>query len=188
MAPAKPADRERCLVGIVRGARGLKGEVRIESFTADPADVAAYGPATDESGGRAFRLRVTGRTGKVLVFARIDGVDDRTAAEALKGTRLYVPRSALPPAKAGEYYLSDLIGLRAERPDGTALGTVAAVEDYGAGPILDVGGGPAGAFMVPFTDAVVPVVDVAGGRIVIDPPVGLFEAPAADAPRDRDEG
>lgn len=180
-----------CL-GVVTGPRGLRGEVRIRSFTADPADLARYGTLCDETGGRSFRVRVTGGAKGQLV-ARIEGVEDRDAAEALKGVRLHVPRAALPETGAGEYYHADLIGLRAELAAGAAgeaLGTVRAVHDFGAGPVLEIAGDRCGVVMVPFTRAVVPEVDVAGGRLVIDPPAGLLDAPedgAEGAPAGKDE-
>ncbi|HVO14483.1 MAG TPA: ribosome maturation factor RimM, partial [Alphaproteobacteria bacterium] len=116
------ADRRICL-GVIGAPRGVRGELRVKSYTADPEALAGYGPLTDVSGRRAFRLRVLDRKGDMLV-ARIDGVNDRDAAEALKGIRLYVARDALPAPEADEYYQADLLGLRAETRDGTALGTV----------------------------------------------------------------
>jgi 16S rRNA processing protein RimM len=168
------ADRRICL-GVIGAPRGVRGELRVKSYTADPEALAGYGPLTDVSGRRAFRLRVLDRKGDMLV-ARIDGVNDRDAAEALKGIRLYVARDALPAPEADEYYQADLLGLRAETRDGTALGTVRAVEDYGAGPLLELALEDGRLMFVPFSDAVVPVVDVAGGRVVIDPPAGLLDA------------
>ncbi len=167
-----------CL-GVVTGPRGLHGEVRIRSFTADPADVARYGTLYDETSGRAFRVRVTGGAKGQLV-ARIEGVDDRDAAEALKGVRLHVPREALPETGGEEYYPADHVGLRADLAAGAAgeaLGTVRAVYDFGAGPVLEIAGERCGVVLVPFTRAVVPEVDVAGGRMVVDPPPGLLDAP-----------
>src|SRR5262249_5128518 len=101
---------ERILVGTIAGAHGLGGQVRIRSFTEDPAGVASYGPLTDEAGSRRFELAVTGAT-KDGVIARIDGIADRTAAEALRGLRLYVSRSALLAPGAGEYYPAHLLRL-----------------------------------------------------------------------------
>ncbi len=165
-------------VGVVTGARGLKGEVRIKSFTADPADVAAYGEVSDESRIRSFPIRVCGQV-KGLVIARLEGIADRTAAEALKGTMLFVPRDALPEPGEEEYYHADLIGLRAELAGGGELGTVKAVGDFGAGAILEIASADGKEVMVPFTRAIVPEVDLAAGRVVVDPPDGLLEAPAA---------
>ncbi|HEC14714.1 MAG TPA: 16S rRNA processing protein RimM, partial [Rhodospirillales bacterium] len=115
-------------VGVVTGARGLKGEVRIKSFTAVPEDIAAYGPVRDETGGRSFEIRVTGRA-KGTVTARLEGVGDRDGAEALKGLALYVSRDVLPEAEDGEFYHADLIGLEAVFADGEVIGTVTAVHD-----------------------------------------------------------
>ena len=106
---------------------------------------------------------------------------DRTAAEGLKGFHLLVPRSALPAPEEDTFYNADLIGLRAERTDGRPLGRIRDVVDHGAGPVLDLGGGPDGTLMVPFTRAAVPVVDLAGGRVVIDPPPGLLEPAPPEA-------
>jgi 16S rRNA processing protein RimM len=160
---------ERVLVGAIAGAHGVRGQVRIKSFTDDPAGVAAYGPVSDESGQRRFALIVTGAA-KGGVIARIDGVLDRTAADALRGLRLYVPRTALPPPSAGEYYRADLIGLSAELSDGTRYGRVADVQDYGAGDLLEIARLDGTTELLPFTDRIVPAVDVAAGRVVIEPP------------------
>lgn len=160
---------ERILVGAIAGAHGVRGQVRIKSFTDDPAAVAAYGPVSDESGERRFDLIVTGQT-KGGVIARIEGVGDRTTAEGLRGLRLYVPRSVLPAPQAGEYYSADLIGLRADLEDGTCYGRVKSVQDYGAGDILEIERSDGATELLPFTDRIVPVVDLAAGRIVIEPP------------------
>jgi len=167
---------DRVCVGAIAGARGLKGEVRIKSFTADPDGVAAYGPVTTEDGSRSFRIKVTARV-KGLAIARLDGIDDRTEAEKLKGERLYVERSALPETEDGEFYHADLVGLAAETQGGETLGTVRAVHDFGAGGILEIAGAEDGPgtgdgkdMMVPFTDEVVPEIDLNRGRVIIIPP------------------
>lgn len=159
----------RVCVGAVVGARGLKGEVRIKSFTADPEAVAAYGPVTDKAGGRRFVVRVTGRV-KGALIAKFDGVEDRDAAEALKGTELYVPRSALPEAGAGTFYHADLVGLGVTTADGEDLGTVKAVHNFGAGDVLETTGKGAPGAMLPFTATVVTSVDLEAGRITVAPP------------------
>ncbi len=163
---------EKVCVGAIAGVRGLKGEVRIKSFTADPDDIAAYGPVSTEDGERTYRINVTARA-KGLIIARIDGIEDRDAAEALKGTRLYVPRSVLPKPDDGDFYHADLIGLKAETKDGDFLGTVKAVHNFGAGDIIEIAAGPGEGkedLMVPFTSALVPDVDVSEGRIIVAPP------------------
>lgn len=172
-----PAERQ-ILVGVIAGAHGVRGEVRIRSFTAVPQAIAAYGALQDEAGRRRFELRVTGAV-KDGVIARIRGVADRDAATALRGVRLYLPRTALPPPGAEEFYHADLIGLAAEGVDGAPLGRVVAVQNFGAGDVLEIAPGREGAaIFLPFTRAAVPVVDVAEGRIVVDPPEGLLERPS----------
>ena len=177
-SPAAEAEGRaaRICVGVITGAQGVRGAVRIKSFTAVAADVAAYGPLEDESRTRRFELRLVGQAKGVLVGV-IAGIADRDAAEALKGRRLYVARSTLPEPEAEEYYHADLIGLAAELEDGTVLGEVRAVWDFGAGDSLEVARPGAATVMVPFTRAVVPVVDLAGRRLVVAPPPGLIEAP-----------
>jgi 16S rRNA processing protein RimM len=157
------------MVGVVVGAHGVRGAVRVKPFTAEPGAVAAYGPVEDEGGTRRFELRLIGE-GKGVVVAKLAGVDDRNAAEALKGLRLYVPRAALPPPEEEEFYHADLLGLEAVTRDGDRLGTVRAVHEYGAGDSLEIALGDGGTLFVPFTKAAVPAVDLAGGRLVVDPP------------------
>jgi 16S rRNA processing protein RimM len=174
--PVTDPPPKRVCVGVIAGAHGVQGAVRIKSFTADPKDVARYGPVENEKGERRFRLRLAG-SAKGVVIARLNGVTDRNQAEALRGLRLYLPRAALPPTEDEEYYHADLIGLEAALGDGTALGRVRAVHDFGAGDTLEIerpSGPPA---MVPFTRAIVPMVDLAAGRLVVDPPPGLIDEP-----------
>jgi 16S rRNA processing protein RimM len=165
---------ERVCLGVIVGAHGVRGAVRIKSFTAEPKDIAHYGALEDEDGERRFRLHIAGSATGVVI-ARITGIANRNQAEELRGLRLYLPRAALPPAGEEEYYHADLIGLAAVLVDGTPLGLVRAVHDFGAGDTLDIAR-PDGRqpVMVPFTRAIVPVVDVANGRLVIDPPPGLL--------------
>ena len=178
------ASAKVCLAAIA-GVHGVQGLVKLKTFTERPEDVVAYGPLSDESGGRQFRLTLRG-TQKGLLLAAIEGVSDRTAAEALKGLRLYVAREALPPPEdPEEFYHADLIGLAVEDIDGKPLGVVRAVEDFGAGPLLDVES-DTGSFLLPFTLAVVPLVDLSGRRLVADPPVALDAGPDGnDKPRKR---
>jgi len=165
------AGAKRILVGEIGRPHGVRGLVRLRSFTADPAAIAGYGPLTDETGTRQFRLTL-----KADGLAQIEGVADRDAAARLTGTRLYVERDRLPPPEdPEEFYLADLIGLAAETVSGLGLGRVRAVEDHGAGPFLMLEGPPER--LVPFTRVVVPVVDIAAGRIVVDPPVEIEVRP-----------
>jgi len=154
---------------VIVAAHGVQGQVKVKCFTAEPAGIAAYGELTDETGSRRFRLKVVGQT-RGGVVAKLAGVGDRNAAEALKGMRLHVARSALPEPEADEFYHADLIGLRVERADGTLLGQVVALHDFGAGDLLEVAPAGKASIMLPFTRAVVTVVDLAGGRLVAEPP------------------
>jgi 16S rRNA processing protein RimM len=176
-----PASRRLLCVGIITGAQGIRGAVRIKSFTADPLDIDAYGPVSDEAGTRSFELESIGQS-KGVVVATLSGVTDRNAAEALKGMQLFVERDRLPPADDEEYYHADLLGLAAELVTGEPLGRITAVYDFGAGDALEVTGADGGVVMVPFTKAAVPVVDLEAGKVVIDPPHGLFERPEPPQP------
>ena len=165
---------KRVCLGVVTGPHGVQGAVRIKSFTEAAEDVARYGPLADETGGRRFELRLIG-AGKGVVIARLAGVEDRNQAEALRGLRLYLPRSALPQTDADEYYHADLLGLEAVLGDGTPVGRVRAIHDFGAGDTLELARPGAPPVMVPFTRAVVPIVEPAAGRLVLDPPPGLLD-------------
>ena len=165
---------KRVCLGVVTGPHGVQGALRIKSFTEEPEDVARYGPLTDETGVHRFDLRLIG-TAKGVVIARLSGIEDRNQAEALRGLRLCLPRSALPQTEAEEYYHADLIGLEAVLGDGTLVGRVRAVHDFGAGDTLELARPGAPALMVPFTRAVVPMVELSAGRLVLDPPPGLLD-------------
>ncbi|WP_284263834.1 ribosome maturation factor RimM [Roseicyclus amphidinii] len=166
---------DRVCVGTVAGAFGVRGEVRLKSFCAEPTDIAAYGPLTTEDGSRSFEITLT-RPVKSGFAARLSGVPTKEAADALRGTRLYAPRDALPSLPDDEFYHADLIGLTALDTGGATLGKVAAVLNHGAGDLLELrGAGLKGSVLVPFTRAAVPTVDLATGRVIIDPPEGLFD-------------
>jgi 16S rRNA processing protein RimM len=167
------ATEKQVCVGVVTGPQGVTGAVRIKSFTARPEDVAGYGPLADESGIRRLELRLLG-VAKGVLIGRLSGVDDRNRAEALRGLRLYLPRSALPPPEDEEYYHADLIGLAVLLKDGTPIGRVRAVHDFGAGDTLEIERSGAPPAMVPFTRAVVPKIEIEAGRLVVDPPPGLL--------------
>jgi 16S rRNA processing protein RimM len=156
----------------------VQGAVRIKSFTEAPEDVARYGPLADETGVRRFELRLIG-AGKGVVIARLSGVEHRNQAEALRGLRLYLPRAALPQPDAEEFYHADLIGLEAVLGNGTPIGRVRAIYDFGAGDTLELERPGAPSVMVPFTRAVVPSIELAAGRLVLDPPPGLLDGDAA---------
>lgn len=162
------SDRRVCL-GVIAGAHGVKGLVKVKPFTETPQGLAAYGPLSDEPGGRRWTVTFKGEQKGVALLA-LEGVADRNAAEALKGVRLYVERDRLPPAEEDEVYHADLIGLAAETPGGKSLGRVLAVHNFGAGDLIEVGEDKKRSQLYPFTREVVPELDLEGGRIVIDPP------------------
>jgi 16S rRNA processing protein RimM len=176
------AASRRICVGVVTAPHGVKGAVRIKSFTAEPRNIARYGPLEDESGGRTFALTVIGE-GKGVLLARLPGIEDRDRAEALRGLRLYLPRAALPPTAGDEYYHADLIGLAAELCDGTRVGEVRAIHDFGAGDTLEIARAGEPPVLVPFTRSVVPVVDIESGRLVLDPPPGILDAAGTESER-----
>jgi 16S rRNA processing protein RimM len=161
---------ERICVAQIGAAHGIRGEVRLRSFTEDPMAITAYGPLESEDGTRRFTIEAL-RPAKDHFVARLSGVGDRDAAERLTNAKLYVPRDRLPPVEDDEtYYRADLVGLAAVTPDGAPLGTVSAVLNFGAGDVIEIrpdGGGEP--LMVPFNDAAVPAVDIEAGRIVVRP-------------------
>jgi 16S rRNA processing protein RimM len=146
----------------------VRGEIRLWSFTQDPLTIADYGPLEDKSGKRQFVIDSV-RPNKDFLVARIAGVADRNAAEALRNVELFLPRERLPEIDEDDtWYYADLVGLAAVAPDGAAIGTVAAVYNFGAGDIVEIapaGGGKT--LLLPFTEAVVPEVDVKAKRIVV---------------------
>ena len=160
----------RICVGVIVGAHGVRGLVRVKSFTEEPADIAVYGPLGDAKGARQYALDVTG-SAKGVLLARIDGVADRNAAEALKGTELYIDRDALPQPDEDEFYHTDLIGLPALLSDGSAYGTVRALHEFGAGDMIEIALDGGGVSVLPFTRAVVPEIDLEAGHITVEPPV-----------------
>jgi 16S rRNA processing protein RimM len=186
MAGAGAGQEKRILLGRIAGAHGIRGEVLIRTFTGRPEDIATYGPLADGSG-RTYKVAVVRVTPKGVV-ARIDGVSDRTTAEALRGTDLHVDRARLPPPNEGEFYHTDLIGLAAVDPDGRAVGEIVGVHNFGAGDMLEVRHAETGKTeLIAFTDAFVPELNLAARRVVVrlDSGHGIAEEepPDADEPR-----
>src|SRR3569833_437320 len=132
--------QDRVLLGVVAAPHGGRGLVRIKSFTEDPMAVAAYGPLSDESGKKEYRVEALSAA-RGAVLARIEGVADRTAAEALRGLRLFVERQRLPPSGEREWYEADLSAPEAVGTDGRNWGKVIAFHDFGAGSVMEVSGG-----------------------------------------------
>lgn len=158
---------QRVLLGRIVTAHGIRGDVVIDSYTDDPADIGAYGPLQSADGSKELVVKVVRVTPKGVI-AHIKGIDDRNGAEALRGVELFVARAKLPMADEGEFYYADLEGLRAESEAGGLIGTVIAVQNFGAGDLLEVRlAAEGGTELIPFTDAFVPVVDIAAGRVVV---------------------
>jgi 16S rRNA processing protein RimM len=169
------AKSHRITLGLITGAHGIRGEVKLKSFTEEPQAIADYGPLDRSDGGGTLEVESL-RPSKDGLIARLRGIDDRNAAEALKGVELWVSRDRLPEPEAGEFYQAELIGLAVERRDGDRLGEVVAVHNYGAGDLIEVKLTDGGrTVLLPFTEAVVPVVEPERGRLVADPPEGLIE-------------
>ena len=162
---------ERICVAQIGAAHGIRGEVRLRSFTEDPAAVASYGTLESEDGAQRFQIEAL-RPVKDHFVARLAGIGDRNAAAKLTNLKLYIPRDRLPPTEdADTFYQSDLIGLAAVTTDGAAFGTVKAIHNFGAGDIIEIAPADGGApLMLPFTAAAVPTVDIEGNRIVVAPP------------------
>jgi 16S rRNA processing protein RimM len=157
-------------LGVFGAPQGVRGDVRVKSYTVVPTAIADYGPLTDGRGARVFRL-VSVRTLKDdLLIARVAGVTTRDAAAALNGIGLFVRREQLPPPDADEFYYDDLVGLEAVTREGEKLGRVVALSNYGAGDILEIARDDAEPMLLPFTKVVAVEIDFSRRRIVIAPP------------------
>ena len=157
---------DRVCVAQIGAPHGVRGEVRLWTFTADPMAVARYAPLQTEDGKRAFEFDAV-RPAKGHLVAKLRGIEDRSAAERLTNIKLFVPRERLPQVEAEEFYHADLVGLTVEDESGNAIGAVIAVHNFGAGDILEVQPPEGGAMLLPFTETVVPEVDIKGGRLVV---------------------
>lgn len=163
---------ERVLLGRITGAHGLKGEVKIATYTAVPEDIASYGALIDADGVRKFQIAAVRIVKGGSIVARLRGVTDRDEAEKLRGTDLYAPRSALPQPEEDEFYYSDLVGLEAVSLGGATVGEIVAVQNYGAGDLLEVRfGGEREPVLIPFDSVHVPHVDIGAGRVTVVRPV-----------------
>ncbi len=171
VAPEEIAMKDHICLGAIMGSYGVRGEARVKSFCADPSAIGDYGLLTLDNG-TTTRLTVI-RPVKGGYAVRLTGVPHKEAADALKGQRLWAPRSALPAPGDDEYYHSDLIGLAVLDTGGASLGHIHAVHDHGAGDLLEIRPDGGASILVPFTRAVVPTVDLSGGRVVVDLPHGL---------------
>lgn len=161
-----PAGDRLIVVGVIKGAHGVRGEVRVKSFTAEPADVFTYGPLVDQSGKPVLTPK-SARPGKDHFIVRPAEQKQKEDWDALRGTLLHVPRASLPEAEEDEFYIEDLVGLDVYAGGAERAGRIRAVQDFGAGDLLDIDLAGGGSVMVPFTLADVPVVDLAAGRVVV---------------------
>ena len=159
----KTAENGKVCVAMITTAHGVRGLVKVKSYTKQARDFASYGALSDESDKRSFKAEIVGQTGDVFLV-RLDGISDRTAAEALRGVKLFVNRKALPETSDNEFYYADLIGMTAKTADGEILGKVKGVYNFGAGDMLEIGNL---ADFLPFTDSVVPEVDVEHNTLTV---------------------
>lgn len=166
---------DKIIVGSIAGAFGVHGDVRLKSFCAEPDAIADYTPITRSDGAVITTIVLKGMT-KGALIARVDGITTKEQADALKGVDLLAERSQLPNLPDDEFYHADLMGLAAFDTGGAALGRVKAVQSNGADDLLEiVAPGLKDTVLVPFTRAIVPTVDLEAGRIILDPPGGLFD-------------
>jgi 16S rRNA processing protein RimM len=171
----------RICVARIGAAHGVRGEVKLWPFTEDPMAVIDYGLLSSKDGARQFEV-VRARIAKDHLVAVLKGITTREDAERVNGIELYIARDKLPPTEAGEYYHADLIGLRAIDEAGAAIGKVLAVHNFGAGDIIEIAPERGPTLLLPFTDAVVPTVDLAEGHVVIVLPQEID----GDSPQDAD--
>ncbi len=155
-------------MGVFSAPHGVRGQIKLRSYTENPEDIVRYGALTDAHG-RQYSIRITGQAGDMLL-ASVEGINDRNAAEKLKNITLYVPRSALPKPKKGQYYQEDLRGLSVFTEGGAAYGTILSVHNFGAGTLVNIELAGGGDEYMPFNPAVFPKIDIENKRAVIDPP------------------
>lgn len=167
-------DKDQICVGAFSGSYGVNGEVRLKSFCADPEAIADYTPLLTADGKRSFGITLT-RSIKGALVAKVDGIANKEDADTLKGIRLFTDRSQLPALPDDEFYHADLIGLTVLDTGGTVLGKVHAVQNHGASDLLEIMvEGSSATILLPFTNEVVPTVDLTAGRIIVDPPEGAL--------------
>ena len=145
----------------------------MKSFTADPDALVGYGPFTDKAGQNEYAIEMTGRS-KDMIRGRVRGIDDRDAAAALRGTKLYIDRDILPAAKEDEFYYADLIGLPVLLTDGTPYGSVKSVQEFGAGDLIETQLSDGTVTLLPFTRAIFPTIDLSVGHLIISPPKDTY--------------
>jgi 16S rRNA processing protein RimM len=166
-----PASARLIAVGIFGAPHGVRGELRVKSYTEDPGAIGAYGSLTDKTGRAIFKLTAARVTRDRMLVVRLAGVDSREDAEKLTGVELFVAREQLPPLSDDEFYHDDLVGLEALTDGGDRLGRVVALHNFGAGDILEIAPASGGeTLMLPFNKTIAIEIDLGKGRIVIAPP------------------
>jgi 16S rRNA processing protein RimM len=160
---------EKICIARIGAAHGVRGAVKLWTFTEDPLAVKAYGPLSTKDGARSFEIMQL-REAKDHLVATFEGVTTRDEAQRLNGLELFIPREKLPATEQDEYYHADLIGLAAVTPGDEPIGRVVAIHNFGAGDIIEIAPVQGATMLLPFTNAVVPTVDIAGGRVVIEMP------------------
>ena len=158
------------LIGAIAAAHGVRGQVKIRSFASDPENIFSFGPLFDKTGKRQFVLHPASQTKDAFIVS-VEGITTREAAEALRGTELYIPRSALPSAEEGEFYQRDLIGMQVKTESGEVFGTVKAFHNFGAGELVEIAlAGGDTTELLHFSKSTFPKIDVAAKTITIHPP------------------
>lgn len=171
---------DKILMAEIAGAHGVKGAVKLKIFAEDPESLVDYPPLTDAAGKREFQIEYLHMHGKIWT-AEFEGITDRSQAEKLLGTKLYVSRNDLPEIEdEGTYYHADLIGLAARHTDGTDMGRILNVTNFGAGDLLEIKPVKGNSYYIPFTNACVPTVDIKNKLVTIEPPPGLLDPPKAE--------
>lgn len=166
----KEEDRKVC-VGQFVGAHGVRGLVKLRSFTKNPDSLFAYDSLTEEKGDRVFKISKKSMVGDLFLVS-VEGITDKESADQLRGDKLYIPRTFLPKPQDGEYYEADIVGLKAIDKDGKEYGKILGLFDYGAGPFLEIGTTKKDSFMLPFTSVFVPTIDLVDEKAVIFVPEG----------------
>lgn len=178
---------DKLCVGVITAPHGVRGQVRVKSFTAEPDDIVRYSPLTDADGNSEYRLQIVGHA-KGVLLARIAGVKNREDAEALRGVELFVARDTLPETSdEDEFYYADLIGLPAFLDTGDLYGRVKALHDFGAGDMIEFSLAGSGDIILPFTKEIVPEINLTDGKIIVAPPE-MYGDPEKAAPAEDDEG
>lgn len=155
-------------MGVFSAPHGVRGQIKLRSYTEIPEDICAYGPLQDKQG-RTYAISIAGEAGDMLIVS-VQGINDRNAADSLKNIKLFLPRSKLPKLRKGEYYHEDLSGIEVFTADDKPFGRILSVHDFGAGTLVNIALAQGGEEYMPFNKQTFPNVDIDAGRAIIDPP------------------